>query len=93
MLGHSQAGGNTWRVDVLLVKEASTRSLVLQISSVRVHGSRWESCHCLVPNVGCTHVVVLRDMMGMSVGVGGYVHLTLVPRLVMLVRHLLMIEW
>ena len=45
-------------------------------------------------NIVRTDVIVLRDMMGMSVGVGAYVHLTLVPRLVVLmVRHLFMIEW
>ena len=93
MLGHSQASGYTWRVNVLLVEEASARSLVLQITSVRVHGGRWESSHCLMPNVGCTDVIVLRDMMGMCLGVGAYIHLTLVPRLVMLVRYLFMIEW
>ena len=94
MLGHSEASCYTWGVDVLFVEETSARSLILQITSVRVHGSRWESSDCLMANIGRTDVIVLRDMMGMSVGVGAYVHLSLVPRLVMLVvRHLFMIEW
>ena len=44
-------------------------------------------------NIGCAHVVVLRNVMGGGVGVGGLVHLTLVPRLVVLVQNLFVIEW
>ena len=95
VLRHVQAGRHAWWVNVLLVKEACPRCIVLHITSIRIDCCRRQSSDCLVPNVICTQVLRIGDVVRMLVrfGVGLNVHLTLVPWLVMMmIWDLLVVE-